>query len=107
LSVVSISFNNRTYRFACGESEVHRLQDIIKYVKGKLDALMAEHGAIGDERLILMTALMVADELMDARADIDELLSSSNGELKSLAARMSEAIDEDDDYSPGQMAAKA
>jgi cell division protein ZapA len=50
---------------------------IANYLKSKLDGLMQEHGAIGDERLILMAALMVADELFDARADVDELLEAS------------------------------
>jgi cell division protein ZapA len=79
LAQVAISFNNRTYRFACGDSEVHRLEEITDYLKIKLDGLMQEHGALGDERLILMAALMVTDELFDARADVDELLDGTEG----------------------------
>ena len=78
MAQVAISFNNRTYRFACGESEVHRLEEIANYFKTKLDALMQEHGAVGDERLILMAALLVTDELFDARADVDELLDGTD-----------------------------
>ena len=79
LAEVAISLNNRTYRFSCGESEVHRLEEIANYFKLKLDGLMQEHGALGDERLILMAALMVTDELFDARADVDELLEGTEG----------------------------
>lgn len=71
---VAINFNGRSYRFACGDNEVQRLEEIAKYLTGKLEALTREHGNIGDERLMLMAALLVADELFDARADIDELL---------------------------------
>ena len=71
---VAINFNGRSYRFACGDNEVQRLEEIAKYLTGKLEALTREHGNIGDERLMLMAALVVADELFDARADIDELL---------------------------------
>jgi len=85
LAQVAISFNKRTYRFACGESDVQRLEEVANYLKSKLDNLMQEHGAIGDERLILMAALMVADELFDARADVDDLLEGRTEELKSLA----------------------
>lgn len=84
MAQVAISFNNRTYRFACGESEVHRLEEIVNYFKTKLDALMQEHGAVGDERLILMAALLVTDELFDARADVDELLDGTD-ELRLLS----------------------
>lgn len=71
---VAINFNGRSYRFACGDNEVQRLEEIAKYLTGKLEALTREHGNIGDERLMLMAALVVADELFDARADVDELL---------------------------------
>lgn len=71
---VAINFNGRSYRFACGDNEVQRLEEIAKYLTGKLEGLMREHGNVGDERLMLMAALTVADELFDARADIDELL---------------------------------
>ena len=47
---------------------------------------MREHGPIGDERLVLMAALTIADELFEARADIDELLEDQTGKLKSAAA---------------------
>jgi len=42
-------------------------------------------GAAGDERLILMAALLVADELFDARADIDDLLEGRTEDSKSFA----------------------
>lgn len=82
---VAISFNKRTYRFACGEDEIQRLEDIANYLKSKLDELMAEHGPIGDERLMLMAALMVADELFDARGDLDELLDAKTDDLKAVS----------------------
>ena len=71
---VAINFNGRSYRFVCGDNEVQRLEEIAKYLTAKLEALTREHGNIGDERLMLMAALVVADELFDARADVDELL---------------------------------
>jgi cell division protein ZapA len=85
LAEVAISINKRTYHFACGENEVQRLGEVANYLKSKLDKLVREHGAIGDERLILMAALMVADELFDARADVDDLLDGRTEDLKSFA----------------------
>ena len=54
----------------------------------RVERLMREHGNIGDERLMLMAALTVADELFDALADVDELLESPSGtaELSEHAA---------------------
>lgn len=86
MSQVAITFNNRTYRFECGEGDVERLEKLANYVKSKLDSLMREHGAVGDERLVLMTAFTIADELFDARADIDDLLETQTDELKAVAS---------------------
>ena len=82
LAQVAISFNKRTYRFQCSEDDVERLEQLANYLKSKLDTLMIEHGALGDERLVLMAALTIADELFDARADIDDLLEDQTGKLR-------------------------
>lgn len=86
LAEVAITFNKRTFRFQCGEDEAGRLEQLAKYLKSKIDALMIEHGPIGDERLVLMAALMLADELFDARADIDDLLDDQTGKLKDVVS---------------------
>jgi cell division protein ZapA len=79
---VAITFNGRSYRFACGEADAERLRAICDYVKSKLDSLASEHGSVGDERLVLMAALTIADELFDARADVDSLLDGAADKLK-------------------------
>ena len=85
MAQVSISLNKRAYRFECAEADAPRLEKIAGYLRDKLEALAREHGAIGDERLMLMAALMVTDELFEARADIDELLEEETGKLKALS----------------------
>ena len=85
VSQVAITFNNRTYRFQCGEGDVERLEKLANYVKTKLDDLMREHGSVGDERLVLMAAFTIADELFDARADMDGLLDTQTDKLKAVA----------------------
>lgn len=111
MAEVPFTFNQRTYRFSCEEHDVRRLTDIVDYLSSKLDGMLQEHGAVGDERLILMAALMVTDELFDARADVDELLEGSPAEVRSAAIRSIEADDagsdhEDEDIEPVRRRAK-
>jgi cell division protein ZapA len=91
LAQVAISLNKRTYRFECGEEQVERLEKLANYLKSKLDALMVEHGTVGDDRLVIMAALTLADELFDARADVDSLLDGTTDEqtekLRSVAGK--------------------
>lgn len=65
---VSVTLNGRTYRLACGDGEEARLAEIATYVKSKLDHLAIEFGQAGDDRLLLMTALLITDELYDLKA---------------------------------------
>lgn len=69
----SVTLNGRVYNLSCGEGEEARLQDLAAVVRAKLDGLVAEYGKAGDERLLLMSALLIADELLDARARIAAL----------------------------------
>lgn len=85
MAQVGITFNKRSYRFECGDADLPRLEKVAHYVKEKLEALTREHGNAGDERLMLMAALTIADELFDARADIDELLDDGADKLKAVA----------------------
>jgi cell division protein ZapA len=63
---VAITVNGRSYRFDCGDGEEPRLQELADYVKSRMETLNREHGNIGEERLLLMAALTIADELWDA-----------------------------------------
>ena len=69
----SITLNGRIYRLSCGAGEEARLQQLSSVVRAKLDALIAEFGQVGDDRLLLMSALLIADEMLDARARVDAL----------------------------------
>jgi cell division protein ZapA len=63
---VAITVNGRSYRFECGDGEEARLKELAAYVKSRMDGLTREHGNVGEERLLLMTALLIADDLWDA-----------------------------------------
>lgn len=63
---ISIVLNSRTYRLNCGDGEEQRLAALATYFKDKFDALTRESGGAVNEQLLLMTALLITDELFDA-----------------------------------------
>ncbi|MGI9477687.1 MAG: cell division protein ZapA [Hyphomicrobiaceae bacterium] len=65
---ISIKIQNRTYRLSCDDGEEQRLTELAGHVRDKADQLIAEYGRIGDEHLMLMSAILIADELWDERA---------------------------------------
>jgi cell division protein ZapA len=65
---VSITLNDRTYRLVCDDGEEDHLADLARMVKAKIETLRADVGHVGDERLMLMAALLIADDLVEARS---------------------------------------
>ena len=70
---VHIMLNGRTYRLACADGQESRLQSLAEHVKSRVDRLAIEFGQVGEERLLLMAALLVTDELFDVRERITEV----------------------------------
>jgi len=64
---IAVTVNGRTYSLRCGDGEEERLLALAAHVKQRVEALVVEFGQIGDDRLLLMAALMITDELFDAR----------------------------------------
>lgn len=70
---VAVTLNRRTYRLQCGDGDEPRLLALSAHVRSKLEALIAEFGQVGDDRLLMLAALQIADELWDARAQVTAL----------------------------------
>ena len=61
---------------------LERLVDLAEYLSGKVDSIKEQVGDVGDDRLCVMAALTVVDELWEARAklkDLEILLESKGG----------------------------
>lgn len=71
MAQVNIYINGRNYEIACDDGEEDHVQELGKYVDEKVSNLIARMGQIGDTRLLVMTALLIADELSDAYLKLD------------------------------------
>lgn len=64
---VSATLNGRTYRLSCEDGQEERLGAVISYINGKINDLTEEFGQVGDDRMMLMAAILITDELFDLR----------------------------------------
>jgi len=64
---VAISLMGRSYRFVCGDGEEARIKMLASYVHEKVDQLSHDLGRTPDDRILVMAALMLADEVFEAR----------------------------------------
>ncbi len=75
---VAVTLNGRSYRFDCGDGEEARLAELAAFVKGRVEEIGRQFGNAGDERILLMAALLIADELWDARVALAEKVVATN-----------------------------
>jgi cell division protein ZapA len=62
---VSVTINNRQYRMACDDGQEHHLSRLANELDQRISHLRATFGEIGDMRLTVMAALILADELSE------------------------------------------
>ena len=103
MTTVAVTIAGRSYRMACGEGEEAHLQQLARHVDQTLAGLRKGFGEIGDARLVIMTAITVADELFEAKRRIGELealladyrasRSDSETARDALAAEMAASLD--------------
>ena len=78
MSHVNVTINGRQYRMACEEGQESRLLRLAENLETRVASLRGKFGEIGDQRLTVMAALTVADELVDAGARIRALEEEIN-----------------------------
>ena len=62
---VVVTVNGRAFPLNCADGEEPRIRRLATYVDGKITDFIKTHGQIGEARLILLAALVIADELSD------------------------------------------
>ncbi|HTQ32666.1 MAG TPA: cell division protein ZapA [Stellaceae bacterium] len=62
---VVVTVNGRAFPLNCADGEEPRIRRLAAYVDGKIGDFVKTHGQIGEARLILLAALVIADELSD------------------------------------------
>jgi len=85
MAQVSIEVNGRPYQVGCEDGQEQHLRELALIFDRQVRQVSQEMGQLGDTRLLLMGALLLADELADARnrlaaqqADIARLQSSQS-----------------------------
>lgn len=70
---IEVSINGRKYRMACEDGQEEHLRGLAEDFDRRISRLRQQLGEIGDARLTVVAALMLADELSDAGKRIGEL----------------------------------
>ena len=88
---VSVKFNNKDYLLSCDDGQEENLKELAKHLDLKYSELKKNLGNIGENKLLLITAIQMVDDYYDLLKKIGnkkndfEKLSAKFKELRSLA----------------------
>ena len=87
---VSIKFNNKEFLLACEDGQEEHLEELLIQINKKFNNLKNDLGNLGENKLLLITAVKIMDEYYETKKKVDQKknelnnLSSKFKELKSL-----------------------
>lgn len=73
MAQISVTVNGNPYVLACGDGEEEHVSGLARSIDRRITNLVASVGQVGEARLLLMAALMVADELAEVSAQVQRL----------------------------------
>ena len=94
MPLVNVMVNGRAYTIACDDGEEEHLKLLGEDVDAKVKELLGSVGQVGDQRLILMAALLLADELHAAKTQLEAVrkdVAAERGARAEVRGRMEEA----------------
>ena len=69
---VVVKVNGRDFALSCADGQEPRIRRLAQYVDAKIGDFAKNLGQIGEARLILLAALVIADELSDANEALQQ-----------------------------------
>jgi cell division protein ZapA len=94
MPLVNVMVNSRAYTIACDDGEEEHLKELAAHVDIKAREVLASVGQVGETRMLLMAALLIADEHHDLAAKVTagaHAASTSSGEKQNLHLRAEQA----------------
>ena len=70
---IAVDVGGRTYRLICGEGEEEHLAELARQIDAEARGLARGRTPMAEGRLMLMSALMIADRLYEAEKRIEQL----------------------------------
>ena len=87
---VTIKFNGKEFLLSCEDGQEEHLEELLIQINQKFNSLKNDLGNLGENKLLLITAVKVMDEYYETKKKVEQkkdelkILSNKFRELKSL-----------------------
>ena len=83
---VSIKFNGKEFLLSCEDGQEEHLEELLIQINQKFNNLKNDLGNLGENKLLLITAVKVMDEYYETKKKVDQ----KKNELKELSNKFKE-----------------
>ena len=83
---VSIKFNGKEFLLSCDDGQEEHLEELLIQINQKFNNLKNDLGNLGENKLLLITAVKVMDEYYETKKKVEQ----KKEELKSLSEKFKE-----------------
>tara|TARA_Y100000992_G_scaffold284533_1_gene234735 strand:+ start:312 stop:755 length:444 start_codon:yes stop_codon:yes gene_type:complete len=83
---VSIKFNNKEFLLSCDDGQEEHLEELLIKINQKFNNLKNDIGNLGENKLLLITAVKIMDEYYETKKKVDQ----KKQELKDLSNKFKE-----------------
>ena len=83
---VSIKFNGKEFLLSCDDGQEEHLEELLIQINQKFNELKKDLGNLGENKLLLITAVKVMDEYHETKKKVDQ----KKDELKNLSNKFKE-----------------
>jgi cell division protein ZapA len=89
---VTVSILDKDYQINCEPDEVAALRQSAQYLDDKMREIKSSSNVFGLDRLAVMAALNIANDLISQTQKTDRVVTSQEGEIQSLTGKLDQAI---------------
>mgnify|MGYP001312540529 CR=1 FL=1 len=83
---VSIKFNGKEFLLSCEDGQEEHLEELLIQINQKFNSIKNDLGNLGENKLLLITAVKVMDEYYETKKKVDQ----KKDELKDLSNKFKE-----------------
>lgn len=100
MAQLTIKINGYAYTVGCDDGQEKHLMQMASEVESRIDSIKALGGQSGESRLLVLAALLMADELHDTRSTLTHLqnelsrLPQAEAESRKRLARLADRAEE-------------
>ncbi len=91
MAQVTVKINGYAYTVGCEDGQEAHLEAMAGQVEGRIDSIKALGGSSGEARLLVLAALLMADELHDQRIELDAARTAGQRAAKRATPEKAEA----------------